>query len=584
MSNPLAKKSVAIFIAEQGSLPILLTKALEDRKYTVEWLNSSENIQVQLDEKNPDFIFFDYQKVDGDRATLFKDLCQDPSFSYTRFISIGDSPKEELLTRLFDAGVTDHIDCKTSNAELSQRINNIVKAYEDEMRINHMAYHDALTGLPNRLLLIDRIEHAVSRAERQNKMIALLLLDLDQFKLINDTLGHEVGDELIAEVAMRLKGQVGGIDTVARLGGDEFIVLLESIDSPADAAMKALGINEILTVPFCINGDEHHISASIGIALSPDDGKSIGRLMKHADTAMYKAKEAGRNRFCFHQMTMAENISDRLSLNNDLYQALRNDEFVVYYQPQVEAATGSITGMEALVRWQHPQRGIVSPAAFLPLAEENGLIVPISDSVLEKSCKQIHEWRESGLDVPHVAVNISTKHFYNVDLVARMKELLSRYQLQGSDITLEITETTAMNSPEEIIPVLNELKSMGVGLAIDDFGTGHSSLAYLKRFPIDVLKIDRAFVMDLATDTDDEKIVIGILSLGKVFSMKVIAEGVETLEQATILLNHDCEIIQGYLFSRPVDAGFMGELLKVGHLVPEQTNGTDNTLKFSIVK
>jgi len=584
MSNPLAKKSVAIVVAEQESLSIQFTKILEEHNYIVEWLSTSEFVQQRLEEKMPDFIFFDHQKIKGDLVNFFKNICQDPSSPYTRFISIGDSPEEELLSSLFDIGVADHIDSNTSKTELCRRISNIVKAYENEMRINHMAYHDALTGLPNRLLLIDRIEHAVSRAERQNKMIALLLLDLDHFKLINDTLGHEVGDELIAEVAMRLKGQVGGLDTVARLGGDEFIVLLESVDSPADAAVKALGINEILTVPFSINGNEHHITASIGIALSPDDGKSIGRLMKHADTAMYKAKEEGRNRFCFHQMAMAENISDRLLLNNELYNALKNDEFVVYYQPQVEAATGAIMGMEALVRWQHPTRGLISPAAFLPLAEENGLIVPISDSVLEKACKQIFEWRKSGLNVPHVAVNISTKHFYNVDLVERMKELLSRYQLNGTDITLEITETTAMNSPEEIIPILNELKSLGIGLAIDDFGTGHSSLAYLKRFPIDVLKIDRAFVMDLATDTDDEKIVIGILSLGKVFSMKVVAEGVETLEQATILLNHDCEIIQGYLFSRPVDAGFMGELLKIGRLVPEQTSNQENTLKFSIVK
>lgn len=584
MSNPLAKKSVAVIIAEKMLIPNILSETLAANSYEIEWLDSLELIVEKLEDKNPDFIFFDHSKIKGDISEFCQEVFQDPSSPYTRFISVARCDDTEILSLLFDKGVIAHIDSDVSDIEISNRIENIVKSYKNEMRINHMAYHDALTGLPNRLLLIDRIEHAVSRAERQNKIVALLLLDLDQFKMFNDTLGHEVGDELLAEVAMRLKGQVGGLDTVARLGGDEFIILLESIDSPADAAVKALGINEILTVPFFINDQEHHISGSIGIALSPCDGKSIGKLMKNADTAMYKAKEAGRNRFCFYQVAMAENISDRLSLNNDLYQALKNDEFVVYYQPQVEAATGYITGMEALVRWQHPERGLVSPASFLPLAEENGLIVPISDRVLEKACKQIAKWRNKGLKVPHVAVNISTKHFYNMDLVERVKELLSQNGLNGSDLTLEITETTAMNSPEEIIPVLNELKSLGVGLAIDDFGTGHSSLAYLKRFPIDTLKIDRAFVMDLVTDSDDEKIVIGILSLGKVFSMKVVAEGVETLEQATILLRHDCETIQGYLFSRPVDAEFMGELLKFKRLLPEQSEVKPSSFKMGIVK
>jgi len=584
MSNPLAKESVAILVADRTAWLTLFSELLETNGYSVEWVHPSDSVISQLEEKNPDFIFFDHSKIEGDVNGFCERVCNNPGSHYTRLISIGDCPEESLLGTIYETGVVDHIDINISNTELSKRIGNIVSAYKDEMRITHMAYHDSLTGLPNRLLLIDRIEHAVSRAERQGKLVALMLLDLDQFKLINDTLGHEVGDELLAEVALRLTGQVSGMDTVARLGGDEFIVLLESIDSAADAAVKAIGINEILSVPFRINDEELHVTASIGIALSPADGKSIGRLMKNADTAMYKAKENGKNRFCFYQVKMAEQISDRLSLSNELYQALKNNEFVVHYQPQVEASTGHITGMEALVRWQHPSRGLVSPAAFLPLAEDNGLIVPISDYVLEKSCQQIEKWRSAGIKVPHIAVNISTKHFFDDDLVIRLKGLLTQYKLSGSDITLEITETTAMNSPEKIIPILDEIKSLGVGLAIDDFGTGHSSLAYLKRFPIDTLKIDRAFVMDLETDSDDEKIVIGILSLGKVFSMNVVAEGVETLEQASILLNNDCETIQGYLFSRPVDAVFMGELLKVGRLVPEKVETRPGKFKMGIVK
>jgi len=583
MSNQLAKKSVAFIVAVRDNWTTLFSQVLQDNGYTVEWLTSSDQVLSQLEEKSPSFVFFDHSIIEADVNNFCQRVRHHHASEYICLISIANRPEESLLALLYETGVSDHINASNSKVELTKRIANIINAYKTEMRVNHMACHDALTGLPNRLLLIDRIEHAVSRAERQGKIVALLLLDLDQFKLINDTLGHEVGDELLAEVAMRLTGQVSGMDTVARLGGDEFIILLESIDSPADAAVKAQGINEILSVPFCINDEELHVTASIGIALTPVDGKSIGRLMKNADAAMYKAKEEGKNRFCFYQIAMAEQISDRLSLNNELYQALKNNEFVVHYQPQVDASTGSITGMEALVRWQHPQRGLVSPAAFLPLAEENGLIVSISDYVMERSCQQITEWRSAGISVPHIAVNISTKHFYDIDLVARLKELLTIYKLKGSDITLEITETTAMNSPEKIIPILNEIKAMGVGLAIDDFGTGHSSLAYLKRFPIDTLKIDRAFVMDLETDSDDEKIVIGILSLGKVFSMSVVAEGVETLEQATILLNHGCETIQGYLFSKPVDSVFMGELLKIGRLLPERTVIKPTVVKMGIV-
>lgn len=569
MSNPLSKTSNAIIVAEKSPIAVLLAQALIEHQYTVNWVNLNDFISIPLEENSPDFVFFDHEYVHEDVQRFVQDIEADPGAPYTRLYSIGAQADESKLASLFELGVCDHIHNTLSSIELKRRLDNIVNAYNDEMHIKHMAYHDALTGLPNRLLLIDRIEHAVSRAERQNKMVALLLLDLDQFKLINDTLGHEVGDELLAEVAMRLTGQVSGLDTVARLGGDEFIVLLESVDSPSDAAVIALGINEIITVPFNINGEELHVTASIGISMSPSDGKSIGRLLKHADTAMYNAKEAGRNRFCFYQMAMAENISDRLSLSNDLYHALKKEEFVVYYQPQVEASTGQITGMEALVRWQHAERGLVSPASFLPLAEENGLIVPISDWVLERSCKQIAQWRQVGINVPHVAVNISTKHFYNIDIVSRVKDLLAQYQLRGQDIVLEITETTAMSSPEKIVPMLEGLKALGIGIAMDDFGTGHSSLAYMKRFPIDTLKIDRAFIMDLTTDSDDEKIVMGILSLGRVFSMNVVAEGVETLEQAQVLLKHNCKTIQGYLFSKPVDAAFMGELLRVGRLIPE---------------
>jgi len=572
-------EATALVVVEPNMLPELLKQTLLKHGYRIHWLEDPELISNALDEKSLQLVFFDIDFLDGKTIEFCELFCQHPVAGHASLIVINKNIDESFLESLYNIGIYDYVDYSVSTTEFTKRIENNILAQKNKKYVNELVYHDSLTGLPNRLLLIDRIEHAVARAERNNKIVGLLLLDLDGFKLINNTLGHEVGDDLLAEVAMRLTGQVSGLDTVARLGGDEFIILLESLESPAIAAITAQAINEILTVPFVINEQELRITGSMGVALSPGDGKSIGRLMKHADTAMYKAKEAGRNQFRFYQDDMEDKVSERLVLSNQLHQALDDDEFIIHYQPQVEAATGLIVGMEALVRWQHNGRTI-PPAAFLTVAEENGLIIPISERVLEKSCEQISIWRNRGLRVPHIAVNLSTQNFKGHGLLEKVNGLLEKYALSGSDITLEITETTAMDSPDDIIPILNELKSLGVGIAVDDFGTGYSSLSYLKRFPVDTLKIDRAFIKDLAADTDDERIVMAILSLGKVFSMKVIAEGVETIEQASLLLGHQCDIIQGYLFSKPVNADMMARLLESKRLVPEQTEEQLIPFKF----
>jgi len=558
----------ALVVADPDVVPELLQQTLERYGYEICWLKEPELIIDELNEQSLQLVFIDPGFIAGKLPEFLKLFSRNASSIHIGLIAIDETVDDVMLPDLYRLGVHDFIAWGTSKAEFVKRITNSVLAQKNSSKVQQLVYHDALTGLPNRLLLIDRIEHAMARAERNHKMVCLLLLDIDNFKLINNTLGYEIGDDLLAEVAVQLVGQVSKLDTVARLGGDEFIILLESVDSPAVAAVTAQRINEALTVPFQIGKHELRISASIGIALSPLDGKSIGRLMKYADTAMYKAKEAGRNRFHFYHGNMEEKVSERLVLSNKLHKALDDDEFIVYYQPQVEAATGKIVGMEALVRWQCNGE-IISPLVFLSIAEENGLIVPISERVLEKSCKQIATWRKQGLKVPHVAVNFSTKNFKEHDLLNKVKDLLDKYQINGSDIVLEITETTAMESPNEIIPLLEEFRSIGIGIAVDDFGTGYSSLSYLKKFPVDTLKIDRAFIKELAKDTDDERIVIAIMSLGKVFSMKIVAEGVETIEQASLLMKHDCDIIQGYLFSKPVDAEMMGRFLKTERLVPE---------------
>jgi len=561
--------ATALIIANPDTVPKLLESTLIGRGHQVSWLEEPSSIVSQLDGQLLQLVFVDPEYISDKQADFYKLYSQHPASEYSSLIAINKAIDNISLSTLYELGVHDVIDLSISEVELAKRITNNITAQRNKVQVNQLVYHDALTGLPNRLLLIDRVENAIARAERHNKMAALLFLNLDGLKLVNNSLGHEVGDNLLAEVAMRIVEQVGSLDTVARLGGDEFIVLLDSIESPDAAAVMAQNINDALKPLFHIGEHDLRMTVSIGMSLSPEDGPSIGRLLKRAETAMYKAKEAGCNLYRFYQSDMAEKISERLQLSNELYRALDEDEFVVYYQPQVEVATGLIVGMEALVRW-HKNGQIIPPANFLEIAEENGLIVDISEKVLEKVCKQISVWKSMGIQVPHVAVNLSTKNFRDSGLVDKVKSLLQSHHLDGRDIMLEITETTAMDEPHKVIAMLCELKALGVGVAVDDFGVGHSSLSYLKRLPVDTLKIDRAFIKDLAEGTDDEKIVMAIVSLGKVFSMKVVAEGVETVEQASLLLRHQCDIIQGYLFSKPVDVDAMGKLLHVKRLAPEQ--------------
>jgi len=573
-----SQKDIALLINAEPATEALLRNELQQYEYRTLINSDLNNLDKELTFFAPDLIFIEWGEADDTRClALCRSIAAHPEVQHSEIIIICESDRE-LIEQTLEAGATDYLVLPLKPLRVKKRIQNIIRTHRSESHARHLVYHDPLTGLPNRLLLVDRIEHAITRVGTQNKHVAVLMIDLDEFKLINDTLGHDVGDDLLAEVAQRLTGQVGELDTVARLGGDEFIVLIESVDTPAVAAVTARAINDLIRVPFSVGEHTLHVSCSTGIAMWPHDGNSIGRLLKHADTAMYKAKDSGKNQFRFYQTEMEDQVSERLSVSNDIRSALDNDEFVVFYQPQVDFESGKVLGMEALVRWQHPTRGMMSPGLFLPVAEENGLIVQISDQVMEKSCAQIRQWRDMGLQVPHVAVNLSTRHFHQPELLARVNELLSAYELEGADLTLEITETTAMESPDAIIPVLQKLKGLGIGLAIDDFGTGHSSLAYLKRFPIDTLKIDRVFINDLSTDPDDEALVNGILSLAEAFGMQVVAEGVETHAQARLLQEKQCHVAQGFLYSRPIEAETMEVVLKAGYLFPaDEKTDQDST-------
>ncbi|HKO54422.1 MAG TPA: EAL domain-containing protein, partial [Thermoanaerobaculia bacterium] len=437
------------------------------------------------------------------------------------------------------------------------------RTYAEE-QIKHLAYHDALTGLPNRLLFKDRLTVALSHAQRDRSRIAVLFLDLDRFKVINDSLGHNIGDQLLQAVATRVQSCVRESDTVARLGGDEFTLLLPNLLRSEDAAPIAQKILEAVRYPFHIEGREFFTTTSIGISLYPEDGTDAETLIKNADTAMYQAKEQGRDNYQLFNAFVNAKALQRIALEHGLRRALTNAELAVHYQPIFDLRSGTVTGMEALLRWRHPELGIVPPATFIPLAEATGVMVPIGGWAMREACRQAKAWHDAGLKHLSLAVNLSVQQLQSPDLLQRVADILKETGLPPRLLELEITESSAMQSPETSIRTLYDLKKLGLRISLDDFGTGHSSLAYLKRFPIDTLKIDQSFVRDITSDPDTAAIVTAIIAMAHSLRLKVIAEGVEFSDQAAFLRKYGCDQMQGYLIKPPVPAeeflGFVSEV------------------------
>jgi diguanylate cyclase (GGDEF)-like protein/PAS domain S-box-containing protein len=423
-----------------------------------------------------------------------------------------------------------------------------------EREIEHMAYHDSLTGLANRMMLHDRIGHALTRVRRSDAQVALLCINLDRFKIINDSLGHAGGDELLRQIAQRLRKSVREEDTVARLSGDEFMVLLEDLQHPEQVQLVAEKIRLVVGSPYRISNQDLVITSSIGISYFPTDGEDTETLIRHADTATYHAKQSGRNRVQLYQAEMGERFTERVRLERELHQALERKEFRLHYQPQVDAFSGEITGAEALLRWQHPERGLIPPAEFLPVLEESGLIAPVGEWVLHEACQQARAWRTSGLPPLVMAVNLSGRQFDHGNLAGYVAQLLETTGLEPHYLELEITETILMENRTDAPATLRALKQLGVKVAVDDFGTGYSSLSYLKQFEVDRLKIDRSFVRDVPQDVNDVAIVRAILSMARALRLEVTAEGVESQAQLAFLQKYRCNALQGYLFSPPVDA------------------------------
>jgi diguanylate cyclase (GGDEF)-like protein/PAS domain S-box-containing protein len=430
-------------------------------------------------------------------------------------------------------------------------------------QMTHSAQHDVVTNLPNRLLLNDRISHAISLARRQNRPLAVIFLDLDRFKYINDSLGHATGDKLLQSVSKRLLAGVRGSDTVSRQGGDEFVILLSEISYPEDAAISARKILLSLNAPHSIDGHDLDIAGSIGISVYPEDGEDAETLIKNADTAMYHAKEKGRNNFQFFKLEMNRQALERQSLEGSLRHAIERGEFLLHYQPKVNLFTGQITGVEALIRWQQSDRGLVPPSQFVPIAEDCGLILPIGRWVLREACRQARAWQCAGLPRLPIAVNVSAVEFRDQGFVDGVRAVLSETGLEARCLELELTERVLMEDAESTAAVLQELKMMGVHLAVDDFGTGYSSLSYLRQFPIDILKIDRSFVQQITDDSEDSLIVSAIINMGKSLKHVVVAEGIETQEQRAYLQSQHCAEGQGYFFGRPVPAAQFARLLQM---------------------
>ena len=542
-----------LIVDDDRSTRSTLRHTLQRDGFKVEEAADGSQALLMLKRMRPDVILMDavMPVMDGFTAcSLIQELPRGRSIPVLMITALEDNTSVE---RAFAAGACDYIPKPIHFAVLSQRVRRIIEANQAEKRIRHLAFNDVLTGLPNRTQFLEQLGRRLTLAKDNGESVAVLFLDLDRFKNVNDSLGHDVGDRLLIAVAQRIRRSVRNADCVARLGGDEFTVVLSELADPAAAASAAQNICRTVAKPFQIDSHDIFVTASIGISVYPNDGTDVGTLVKHADTAMYRAKKTNTD-FQFFEAAMEQTISERVRLENDLRRALERNELAVFYQPQARMDTGEIIGMEALVRWFHPTRGMVSPLEFIPMAEETGLIIALGEWVLRTACTQMRAWMQKGVVNLRVAVNLSVSQLLQKDFAVTVEQVLYDTGLPAKMLELEITESTLMEHAQDTLAVLDRLRSLGVRLTIDDFGTGYSSLSYLKRFPVDIIKIDRSFVRDIPGDADDAAIVTGIIALAHSLRLEVVAEGVETREQLDFLRSKSCDILQGFYLSKPIPA------------------------------
>ncbi|MGH8488957.1 MAG: GGDEF/EAL domain-containing response regulator [Gammaproteobacteria bacterium] len=564
--EPLTLEVVQTFLEEAGYTHFVTT---DDPRQAIELLVS----------RRPDVVLLDLMMPEVSGFDILSRMRADTEMKYTPVIVLTSASDAATKLKALELGATEFLSKPVDPSELVLRLRNTLafKAYQDRL-----ANYDDLTGLPNRRMFLARLDRAIRRAKRHQRICALLHIDLDRFRQINDSFGPRVGDSLLRDVAQRLEDAVRDSDAVgrfadeasrsslSRIGGDEFTVLMSEIDRAENASLLARRIGLALAKPFLAEERDLFLTASIGIAAYPDDGVEPDSLLKHAEVAMHYAKSRGGKSYEFYSKDINARASERLTLENQLRRALEREELLLHYQPKVDVATGHIVGAEALVRWQHPELGMVSPAKFVPLAEESGLIVPLGEWVLREACKECKAWQHLG--PLGIAVNVSSVQFKKGELLRVLRSALETSGLEAPQLVIELTESVLMESAEANIQTLQELKAMGVRLAMDDFGTGYSSLSYLKRFPLDELKIDRSFMGDIPSDRDNAAIASAIIALAHILGLKVVAEGIETRDQLEFLKAKLCDEFQGYLFSRPLPKEEFKRLLQcsTAGLAPRQ--------------
>lgn len=535
-------------------------RATDVQLVTVQTLQDAVTLLGQAAEPPFDVVLLDLHLPDGSGlqcVDVIQGVCDT-----IPIVVLSGQDDEEFAVSILNKGVQDYlVKWEGQGRTILRSIRYAIERKRSELRMNYLAQFDALTGIPNRHSFSEQLNRATARARREGRKVTLLYMDLDEFKFVNDTLGHDAGDSLLKEVADRLRRSVRAGDVVARLGGDEFAIMIEGLSGPLEVEAVAEGLIKVLAEPYPIAGRQLAVTASLGITMFPSDNSDPQMLLKNADIAMYQAKEGGRNTFRFFTQRMHEELMEYHELERDMREGLARNEFRLAFQPKVNLLTKRLQGLEALLRWTSPTRGEVGPATFIPVAEQSGHIVPLGYWVLDQVCRQITEWRAAGYPVVPVSLNVSARQFQLPDFHQRVAEAIARHGVDASLIEIEITEGLMMEDTGLAERCLDYLKSVGVRISVDDFGTGYSCLSYLHRFPIDVLKIDRSFIRQIGQGSGNEEITDAIISLARSLQLETVAEGVETTEQVDFLVTHGCHVAQGFLFGRPMDATGVEPLL-----------------------
>jgi len=547
------ERPVVVLADDDPSIRLMIRHVLESEEFDiVEAADGIEAIKA-VEKHHPALVLLDAVMPGIDGFTTCKQI-KDKGHTDVPVMMITGLDDDASVERAYDVGAIDFITKPIKWAVLKHRVKSVVSTVVAERKVELLAYRDTLTNLPNRLLFADRLEHSIDRSARHRESLALLLVDMDDFKLVNDSFGHDAGDKLIKAVGDLLSRSLRRADTVARLGGDEFAVIVENIDGVDDAISIADNLSTVLEHNVRLDDQETFTGASIGIAIYPDDGEDARTLLKNADTALFRAKENGRHCFQFYKPEMSVTAMERLELENSLRKALDDDQFVVYYQPTIDIHKNEIVSVEALLRWEHPDKGIIKPIDFVPLAEDCGLIVPIGETLVRTAARQLKAWKDEGLENQNVSINIAPRQFRDMDVLALFKEVIHENALEPSNFTIEITESALIDNVGEVEKVLNILSGMGVTIALDDFGTGFASLAYLKDFPVDIVKIDRIFIAGTPDSREDTAIVEAIAGLTRGLKLRLLAEGIENDRQLQMLKGLGCQLAQGYYWSKALPA------------------------------